>query len=455
MNPDRRPPPGSFRTASPYPFCPGCGHGPILDRLNEALVRLALEPHRVVLVSDIGCSGLSDQYFATNAFHGLHGRCLSYASGIKLARPDLEVVALMGDGGAGIGGAHLLNAARRNIGVTTLVFNNFNFGMTGGQHSVTTPPGAVTATTPLGNLERPLDLCTTAGANGASYVWRGTSFDADLGERIAEAITTPGFALLDIWEFCTAYYVPANRLTRKALSATLAELGFGTGVLYRREAPEYAVAYREVHAALRGRPVLGPRPLATRFRSPLDRRFRWAVCGSAGGKVRSAVRLAAQAAIVSGLWAAQRDDYPVTVQTGHSTSELILAPEPFEYTGVTEADALLVLSTEGLHKAIPYSEAMGPRGRVFALAGQAAGLRGPVEVVDPVRAGVRANRQSMALVAVAAAARALELFPGEALEEAARSGPAEYLEGNLAAIRAGLDLAEAGLERREPTAESR
>ena len=102
----------------------------------------------MVIVSDIGCAGLSDQYFSTSAFHGLHGRSITYATGIKLARPELTVIVIMGDGGTGIGGAHLINAARRNVGITVLVFNNLNFGMTGGQHSTTTPEGAITATTP-------------------------------------------------------------------------------------------------------------------------------------------------------------------------------------------------------------------------------------------------------------------------------------------------------------------
>ena len=114
----------TYRNETPYPFCPGCGHGPILDRLNEALVALALDPKQVIVV--------------------------------------------MGDGGLGIGGAHLLAAARRNVGIKVLVFNNFNFGMTGGQHSATTPAGAITATTPEGALERPLDACATVAANGAS-----------------------------------------------------------------------------------------------------------------------------------------------------------------------------------------------------------------------------------------------------------------------------------------------
>ena len=131
----------TYRNERPYPFCPGCGHGLILDAFNKALVKLALDPQRVVIVTDIGCQGLGDQYFVTNAFHGLHGRSIAYATGIKLADPELKVIVMIGDGGCGIGGAHLLNAARRNIGLPVLVFNNFNFGMTGGEHSVTTPAG--------------------------------------------------------------------------------------------------------------------------------------------------------------------------------------------------------------------------------------------------------------------------------------------------------------------------
>ena len=104
----------------PFPFCPGCGHSTIVNRLNEALTRLQLDPHRVVIVTDIGCSGLADRHFVTHAFHGLHGRSITYATGLKLADPGLTVIVIMGDGGCGIGGAHLLAAARRNIGIAVL-----------------------------------------------------------------------------------------------------------------------------------------------------------------------------------------------------------------------------------------------------------------------------------------------------------------------------------------------
>ncbi len=191
----------------------------------------------------------------------------------------------MGDGGTGIGGAHLINAARRNIGLTVLVFNNFNFGMTGGQHSTTTPTGAVTATTPEGNLERPLDICATVGVNGAGYVWRGTTFDEDLPDRIAEAIRHPGFALLDIWELCTAYFVPANKATRTRPRRLLERLGLpdrrpprARPARVRRRLPGRArAAARRAGARARDRSPV-------RFASTLARPVSLVVAGSAGGQ---------------------------------------------------------------------------------------------------------------------------------------------------------------------------
>lgn len=444
----------TYRNETPYPFCPGCGHGSILDALNRALVELKVDPRKVVLVSDIGCSGLSDQYFATNAFHGLHGRSLTYATGIKLARPELTVVVILGDGGTGIGGAHLLNAARRNVGLTVLVFNNFNYGMTGGQHSATTPLGAVTSTTPGGNLERPLDLCATAAVNGAAYVWRGTSFDGDLAERIGEALRTPGFALLDVWELCTAFFVPANRASKRTLSELLERLDFDRGVLARREVAEYSAAYRQAHAAERrawevattgadsGADAALEGAIEPRFEAALDRRFHFVVAGSAGDRVRSAVRQLARAGVLSGLWASQRDDYPVTVKSGHSLAELILSPEPIDYTGIRRPDALLLLSEIGKKKAAGRLARMAEGGVVFALPEVVEKEELPVptgvreEVIDPEPWPRGLRKTHLALMAVARAVEELGLLPAEALAESVRQGRDEHAERNLEALAA-------------------
>ena len=430
----------TYRNERPYPFCPGCGHGPILDHLNAALVRLELDPRSVVLVSDIGCSGLSDQYFATSAFHGLHGRSITYATGIKLARPDLTVIVLMGDGGAGIGGAHLISAARRNIGIKLLVLNNFNFGMTGGQHSVTTPVGAVTSTTPAGNLEQPLDLCGTVAVNGAGYVYRGTSFDRDLGERIAAAIDHPGFALLDIWELCTAYFLPRNQWSRRSLDATLDDPGLERGLIRCESVREYSDAYREVTADRNGLPVLPQTPLEGCFEARLDRRSRLVIAGSAGGRVGSAARLAARAAILSGLHAAQRSDYPVTVQSGHSVAELVLDREAIQYVSGERPDALAILSTQGLAKCGGYLERMTAADRVFVtpeLADLEIETEAQVLVLDGDRPLSRGGGGGSALVFVAAMVARASFFPVEALRAAAALEPEARRAGLLEAIDAG------------------
>ncbi len=431
---------GSYRNDSPYPFCPGCGHKSILDNLNAALVELQVDPAKTVIVSDIGCSGLSDQYFITSAFHGLHGRSVTYATGIKLAQPELTVIVVMGDGGTGIGGTHLLNAARRNIGITVLVFNNFNYGMTGGQHSATTPTGAVTSTTPGGNPERPLDICASVGVNGAGYVWRGTNFDTDLTERISEAILSESFALLDIWELCTAYFVKSNQFTRRAIDSTLEELGFETGVLYRDDRPEYTAAIREAGSSSLGASPDGPQPISSEWTSHLDHPFLIEVAGSAGGRVRSAVRLAAIAAIKSGLFASQRDDYPVTVKTGHSLSRLLLADRPIDYAGPEQPDILVVLTDDGYRKVAGRAKRMTEDAVVYALP-QFSAIETPARVVvlDPANLPGRIGKGDLALLALAAVVQNSGVIPIEALRSAVADGP--FGESNLAAVAHGVVLA--------------
>jgi pyruvate/2-oxoacid:ferredoxin oxidoreductase beta subunit len=332
----------------PFPFCPGCGHSTIVKALDAALVQRQIDPHQLVLVTDIGCQGLSDKFFATNAFHGLHGRSLTYATGIKLANPDLHVVALIGDGGCGIGGHHLLNAARRNVGMTVIVFNNMNFGMTGGEHSVTTPPDALTVTTPHGNLEQPLDICATVAVNGAGFVARTTAFDKSLPDLIAEAMQVDGFALIDVWELCTAYFAPANQFKKETLEKTLETLDFRTGILQRRERPEYSRAYRAAHQSELHQPTLEPHPLEAKYQSALTGRQGWVIAGAAGQKVGTAAAAFCRGAILSGLWASQHNDYPVTVKSGHSTADVILSAEPILHMGITQPDVMAVLFAEGL-----------------------------------------------------------------------------------------------------------
>ena len=420
----------------PFPFCPGCGHGTILERLDAALVRMGVDPKKLVIVSDIGCSGLSDKFFATNAFHGLHGRSVTYATGVKLANPDLHVVVLVGDGGCGIGGHHLINAARRNIGVTVIVFNNLNYGMTGGEHSVSTPPSGVTTTTPLGQIERPMDICRTVAVNGASFVARTTTFDADVTDLMERALRNDGFSLVDVWELCTAYYAPTNKLSRKSMEGLLDSLSFPVGVLADEARPEYAKAYREQHAGAVGGEPMAARPIDQRFESTLERPLSWVLAGAAGKRIGSAAGALARGGVLSGLWATQRNDYPVTVRTGFSLSEVILSPEEVLFTGTPRPDVILDIFPEGHGKVAARIKALGPEARVYRTADVPAVETAATTVtLDFSQApGFERKKDAWGLMAVAVALRDTGAYPLDALREAAGADGAAAVE---AALRLG------------------
>lgn len=426
----------------PYPFCPGCGHAVIMDQLNAALVKLQLDPRKVAVVVDIGCVALTREFFRTNWMLGLHGRAATYATGIKLANPDLKVIALMGDGGFGIGGHHVLNAARRNIGLTVLAFDNFNFGMTGGQHSVTTPLGAVTSTSRHGHLERPLDICATVKANGASFVARTTTFDKSLPDLLAAAISNEGFSLVDIWELCTSYYVPNNKFSRKQLESTLASLGYETGVLHSEQRPEYSQEYRVDSRDQVGRPALQPSALATKYDNHLAARTGCVLAGAAGKKIISAATSFCRGAVLSGLWVSQSNAYPVTVGTGFSTSTVILSPGEILYTGVSKPDMMVVLFPEGLKVVKDQVKRLTATETLYinqSLLPVETGAR--LVALDFGRAsGSWARKKEYwAIMALAEVLRHSRIYPLDALREALAEG-GSYAEENLAAVEASRGL---------------
>ncbi|MFH1764053.1 MAG: thiamine pyrophosphate-dependent enzyme [Gemmatimonadota bacterium] len=414
----------------PLPFCPGCGHHTVLEQLNHALVALQPDPRKLVLVSDIGCGGLADQFFLTNALHGLHGRSVTYATGIKLANPEVTVVVLMGDGGCGIGGHHLLNAARRNIGITVVVLNNFNFGMTGGQHSVSTPPGGVTISSTLGVLERPMDICGTVMANGATFVARTTTFDPELPELLARAISHDGFALVDVGELCSAYYAATNRLNRESMHEILDGLGLGLGVLVEETRSEYSRAYRDQTRGLVGNPAMPSRPIETRWSATLDRSSGILVAGAAGKKTLSAAGVLARGGVLSGLWANQKNIIPITVKAGFSVAEVILSPDPILYPGIGEPDILVILFPEGLARVrarfgdIPSGAVLYIASELMTAPEVSLGSRGARTVpLDFAALGALGRRKDRwTLLALAAMVQDQGLYPLDALRAAAGQG---------------------------------
>lgn len=196
----------------PLIWCTGCGNGIVLKALLRAIDRIGLSKDETVMVSGIGCSSRTPGYVDFNTVHTTHGRALAFATGIKMARPELTVIVVSGDGDAtAIGGNHFIHTARRNIDMTMIIFNNYIYGMTGGQYSPTTPVGSWGSTAPYGNIENSFDICGLAEAAGASYVARGTVYHAvQLDKLIEAAIHKKGFSVVEVITPCPTYYGRRN-----------------------------------------------------------------------------------------------------------------------------------------------------------------------------------------------------------------------------------------------------
>jgi 2-oxoglutarate/2-oxoacid ferredoxin oxidoreductase subunit beta len=263
----------------PNVWCAGCGIGIVMGALIRAIDRIGLEKDDVALVSGIGCTGRMPVYMDFNTIHTTHGRALAFATGLKIAKPKMKVITIMGDGDAmAIGGNHFIHAARRNIGITAIVVNNSIYGMTGGQYSPTTPIGARAATAPYGNIEPPMPICELAKAAGATYVARSTVYHAvELDRFIEQAIRKNGFSLVEAVSYCPTTYGRMNKLgstvdmmrqlKENSISATAAEkltpeereIKIVRGIVQDNEKPEYTQQYEEliqrVQAAQASKPV--------------------------------------------------------------------------------------------------------------------------------------------------------------------------------------------------------
>ncbi len=200
----------------PHIWCPGCGIGPAVGCFIRAIGRADLDPDKVALVSGIGCTGRVAGYVKLDSFHTTHGRALPFATGLKLGNPELNLVVFSGDGDlASIGGNHLIHSARRNIDMTVICVNNFNYGMTGGQMGPTTPLDARSATSPYGNYEHPFNIPDLVAASGATYVARWTVLHVrQLEKSIAEALVKPGFSFIEVISPCPMLYGRMNKMAQ-------------------------------------------------------------------------------------------------------------------------------------------------------------------------------------------------------------------------------------------------
>ncbi len=249
------------RTAADYKsgvkpiWCPGCGDYSVLMEITKALAELNLDPANVAVISGIGCSSRLPAYMSSYGFHGVHGRSLPLATGLKVARPDMNVICAGGDGdGFSIGGNHFLHACRRNVDITYIVMDNQVYGMTKGQASPTTDPNWDSVLTPGGTGIRPFQPLVIALASGANFVARAFSGDPPgTTETIVEAIRHPGFSFVQVLSPCVTFRPDQKqwrKMVRKAPVAyttdpsqaakrIMTDDGFNLGILYRGDRPPY------------------------------------------------------------------------------------------------------------------------------------------------------------------------------------------------------------------------
>ena len=258
----------------PWIYCSGCSIGIVTQMVARAIEDLGIDFTKTVIVSGIGCSGRTSGYFKTGTYHTTHGRAIAFAEGVKIANPDLEVIVISGDGDlAAIGGNHLIHACRRNIDITVICINNFNYGMTGGQFGPTTEHERYSQTSPrpIGNIEHPFNLVQLAASSGATFVARWTAVQARRATKsIEKGISKKGFSFIEIVGACPTAYGRMNRLgdgvqmhqhlidvaeIQNGLEPHLAELDYEKrivcGEFVEIDKPEYTAVVREAHEKIK------------------------------------------------------------------------------------------------------------------------------------------------------------------------------------------------------------
>lgn len=256
----------------PHIWCPGCGHGIVMKGLLRAMDTCELDLKQTAIVSGIGCASRLPGYIDSCTLHTAHGRAAAFATGVKMAKPEMTVLVVSGDGDCtAIGGNHFIHACRRNIDMTYVIMNNNIYGMTGGQFSPCTPTGALASTTVYGNPDPTFDIAKLAIGAGATFVARGTAFHAaQIDKLIAEGIKHKGMAVIEILDDCPTTYGRRNkfrsvidmmkRLKDIAVPVAAAakmtpeqlEGKVLTGVLHKEERPEYTEQYAKVMQRAQG-----------------------------------------------------------------------------------------------------------------------------------------------------------------------------------------------------------
>ena len=247
----------------PHLWCPGCGHGMVLNGLLRAIEKLGLSKNEIVMVSGIGCSSRITGYLDFHTLHTIHGRALAFATGVKIARPELNLIVPMGDGDAlAIGGNHFIHAARRNIDITAIVMNNRIYGMTGGQFSPLSGENINATTAPFLTIDPSFDIVELAKAAGATFVARTTTYHIQqMTDIIRQAILHKGFSVVEVLSQCPTYFGRKNKIGEAAdmvayFKENTTPMGskakqenpylLERGIFVQEEKPEYCSLYEKV-----------------------------------------------------------------------------------------------------------------------------------------------------------------------------------------------------------------
>ncbi len=247
----------------PHMWCPGCGHGTVLNALLRAVEQIGLSKNDIVMTSGIGCSARISGYVDFHSLHSIHGRALAFATGVKFSKPELTLLVPMGDGDAlAIGGNHFIHAARRNLDITAIVMNNRIYGMTGGQFSPLSGPGKKATTAPYTTIDNQFDVVKLSIAAGASFVARTTTYHVlEAIEYLKKAIQHKGFSVVEILSQCPTHYGRKNKegdapAMLKLYKDTTAKIGskaleknpdlIERGIFVDNQVPEYCEEYDKV-----------------------------------------------------------------------------------------------------------------------------------------------------------------------------------------------------------------
>jgi 2-oxoglutarate ferredoxin oxidoreductase subunit beta len=255
----------------PHIWCPGCGHGIVLNGLVRAIEAIGLKKNDIAMVSGIGCSSRIAGYMDFHTLHTLHGRALAFAIGVKMSRPELTLLVPMGDGDAlSIGGNHFIHACRRNMDMTAIVMNNQVYGMTGGQYSPLSGYGTLATTAPYTNIDQAFDVISVATAAGATFVARTTPYHVNqMTDTLEEAIRHKGFSVVEVMTPCPTYYGRKNKEgsavdMMERLKTMTTPVGskakqenpelIERGVFVKKERPEYCTEYQKIiERAMKGK----------------------------------------------------------------------------------------------------------------------------------------------------------------------------------------------------------